>query len=121
VWDTVVADAARYYGATPLATAGALGDTTISAESIYASIVPSAQTETPIADARPNQRLLAVQRAGEQSISFSAAVTLSPTSSLYVGGAIYPGSLSVAFSGGSTGRQASSWSLHRGDRRHPHP
>jgi len=102
VRDTVVADAARYYGASPLAVAGELGDTTISAESIYASIVPSAQTETPIADARPNQRLLAVQRAGEQSISFTASVTLSPTSSLYVGGAIYPGSLSVAFSGGVT-------------------
>lgn len=100
--DTVVADAARYYGAAPLTSAAALGDLSVRVASVYASLVPSAQTETPIADSRPNQRLLAVQQAGESAISFTVTATLSPTSSLYVGGAIYPGTLSIAIAGGAT-------------------
>lgn len=102
VRDTFSADAARYYSASPLTTAAALGDVSVQAASVYASLVPSAQTETPIADARPNQRLLAVQRAGESAISFTVTASLSPTASLYIGGAIYPGSLSIVIAGGAT-------------------
>lgn len=46
--DTTVADAASYYGAQPLTVAADLGDTTVRAASMYASLVPSSQTERPL-------------------------------------------------------------------------
>lgn len=48
--DTTVADAASYYGAQRLATAASIGDTTVRAASMFASLVPSSQSETPIAN-----------------------------------------------------------------------
>lgn len=52
--DTVVADAATYYGAARLATSAALGDVKVKAESIYSQLVPNAQAETAITDVRPS-------------------------------------------------------------------
>lgn len=53
VRDTVVADAATYFSASPLVEAAELGDLTVRAESMFAQIVPSAETEIPL----PNQFL----------------------------------------------------------------
>ena len=99
VCDTTVADAARYYGASPLVQPAALGDLTVRAASIYTALVPSAQTETPIADARVNQRAAAPQPAGASSITITTSAPLSPTSALYLGGSFYPGSLSIVSDG----------------------
>lgn len=51
--DTVVADAAAYYGATRLAQPALLGDVKVRAEEIYSQLVPNAQTETALVDVRP--------------------------------------------------------------------
>ncbi|MBF9263609.1 hypothetical protein [Paracidovorax cattleyae] len=51
--DTTVADAAEYYGASPLATVAALGDSVIKVASIYTQLVPSSRTETTALDQRP--------------------------------------------------------------------
>lgn len=48
--DTTVADAASYYGAQRLTTAASIGDTTVRAVSMFAALVPSSQTETPLAN-----------------------------------------------------------------------
>lgn len=50
--DTVVADAATYYGVTPLDVAITTGDAVAMVESVYSQLVPSAQTETSILDQR---------------------------------------------------------------------
>jgi hypothetical protein len=51
IFQTEVADAARYWGVTKSTAEIGNGDVTINANSIYASLVPSAQAESPIADA----------------------------------------------------------------------
>ncbi|WOI47691.1 hypothetical protein [Acidovorax sp. BLS4] len=51
--DTTVADAAEYYGASPLADPSALGDSVIRVQSIYTQLVPSSRTETTALDQRP--------------------------------------------------------------------
>lgn len=51
--DTTVADAAVYYGASPLTVAGAIGDSAIKVGSIYTQLVPNSRTETSALDQRP--------------------------------------------------------------------
>jgi hypothetical protein len=58
LFDTVVADAARYYGQRADRPAS-IGDYSVIVQSIYSALVPSAQVETPIADARLNQQVSA--------------------------------------------------------------
>ena len=53
VRDTTVADAAEYYGASPLAVAAALGDQSVKVASIYTQLVPNSRTETISLDQRP--------------------------------------------------------------------
>lgn len=97
VRDTIVADAANYYGASPLALAASLGDVQVKASSIYSSLVPAAQAETPIVDAAPNQAIVgAVADAGGDAVTLSVAATFDDTHPLYVGGGILPGSLVIS-------------------------
>ena len=58
VLNTVVADAATYYGVKPLAAAVAAGVNKVKVSSVYAALVPSTQSEQPILDisAAPNQQ-----------------------------------------------------------------
>jgi hypothetical protein len=94
VYDTVRADAARYFGVVPLIQPAGVGDFSIDAAGIYTQLVPSAQIETPIADARPNRQSGAAVAAGDVIVqSLSHAFTT--TSSLYVGVAILPGTLTL--------------------------
>lgn len=97
--DTIVADAARYYGASPLVQPASMGDPSARVASIHTALVPSAQTETPIADARINQRTASPQPAAAAHITLTTSALLSPTSSLYLGGSFYPGSLSIVSDG----------------------
>ena len=53
VRDTTVADAAEYYGASPLTVAAALGDQSVKVASIYTQLVPNSRTETVALDQRP--------------------------------------------------------------------
>ena len=92
--DTVVADAGTYAGVTPLAQSASLGAFTVATESIYTQLVPSAQTETPIADIRTNGLSSALVATGGP-VTQSLYVVLSTTVSLHVGGPILPGTLST--------------------------
>ncbi len=98
VFESVVADAARYYSAVPLAAAADMGDFVVHASGIHTKIVPSAQIETPIADARTNQISAALLPAGGV-ITQSLSLAFTTTQSLYVGGCILPGSLTVVRAG----------------------
>lgn len=96
VRDTLTADATRYYGAAPLAAAGSVGDISVKASDVYASLVPYAQSETPIVDAKPNQAIDGARAAaGDGAITFDTAAAFDSTHSLYVGGGILPGSLNI--------------------------
>lgn len=64
VRDTTVADAATFYGASPLVSLAALGDTVLKVSSVYSQLVPSARTETVALDQRPaSQRAIVLAEA----------------------------------------------------------
>lgn len=95
---TVWGNAARYYGIQPLQIAGALGDYTVRVPSIYARVVPSAEAETPIADAKPSQQKeMLVQSGGD--VSYTVTAAWDTATALYIGGGITPGSLQITRAG----------------------
>lgn len=95
VYDTLVADAARYYGITPLASPAPFGAVTVQAQSIFTRLVPSSRAETPIADARMNQQVGALVAAADQPVVQTITMAFTTTQQMFVGGGILPGSLSV--------------------------
>jgi hypothetical protein len=95
VYKTLVADAAKYYSIQPLQLAADLGDFTVKAASIFTQLVPSAQAEVAISDAKPNAESSVAIQAADGSVSFSTSVAFTTTDKLYVGQSVYNGSLTV--------------------------
>lgn len=98
VMESVVADASQYFGIRALATPASVGDMSIKADTVYSPLLPSAQVETPIPDARTNGLSQAVAAAGGPVVQTITAV-FSDTQALFVGGGIAPGTLSVSRDG----------------------
>ncbi|MDE1714948.1 hypothetical protein PWG14_20885 (plasmid) [Chromobacterium amazonense] len=94
ILQTVVADAAKYYGAAKLVRPAKLGDLRIRVESIFSQLVPSARAETPIVDVNAAGDSIALVKSG-QALRFDYGAMLSPTIPLYVGGSILPGTLQI--------------------------
>lgn len=95
---TINANAAKYYGVQPLQVAAALGSFSVKAASAFTQLVPSAQIEVPIADARTNQVSVAVLAAGG-TVTLASGSVFNVTQSLFIGGAVLPGSLILRRSG----------------------
>lgn len=94
VSDVVVTDAAKYAGTAELDDVAAIGDFGVKAKSIFTQLVPSAQVETPIVDARTNQTRVGVLSSGRM-VSRTITAYAGPNKPFYVGGAIVPGSFSM--------------------------
>lgn len=92
--ETLVADAGSYYGVSALSQVAHIGDFSIEADSIYTQLVPSAQTETPLADVGLTQSTTGYSPTGNVT---TMALTQGFTTSqaMYIGGGILPGSLSL--------------------------
>lgn len=99
VYETLVADAARYYGVVPLTEPVAIGDFTVQASGIYTQLVPSTRIEVPIADARMNQQSGALVAAAIGPFTRSLTLAWVAGSAMFVGGGILPGSFSVSRGG----------------------
>jgi hypothetical protein len=101
IYTTEVADAARYWGVTTSTAEIGNGDVTINADSIYASLVPSAQAESPIADAPFFQRPTDVRAASDTNANDSFSLTY-VTSQNVIGYTMRPcvrGSVTVSIDG----------------------
>lgn len=98
VYGTIVADAARYYGVVPLEQPAEIGDFTIKAETIFTQLVPSTRFEVPIADSRMNRQSATLVKAGD-IYNRTISMTFTTSQSMFVGGGILPGSLSVTRGG----------------------
>lgn len=98
ITDVIVADAARYYGVAPLEEDGAISDFSVKATTIFTQLVPSAQIETPIGDARTNQLLSGVTGSGA-SITVNYTLAFTTSQNLFIGGGIKPSTLSLANGG----------------------
>lgn len=92
--ETVVADAGSYVGVVPLVAAAQVGDFSVQASSIYTQLVPSAQTETPLADIRTNGMSAALVATGEP-IARALTLRFSADQPMHVGAPIYPGTLRI--------------------------
>lgn len=98
MFDTVVADASQYYGIRPLDTAVATGSFSVKADTAYSPLLPSAQIETPIVDARSNGLANALVAAGVPFTQTTVAA-FNTTTRLFVGGSILPSSLTIVGGG----------------------
>jgi hypothetical protein len=99
VSETVVADAARYYGVVPLTGPVAIGDFTVQASNIYTQLVPSTRIEVPIGDARMNQQAGALVPAAAGPFTRLLPRSWVAGSAMFVGGGILPGSFSASLGG----------------------
>ncbi|MEJ6655604.1 MAG: hypothetical protein QNL70_06335 [Pseudomonas sp.] len=104
VLSTQVADAARYFGISPLAEAITAGDMTIDVQSVYAQLVPSATRESALTNqpggarsgfmvaSSPNSRALSLtfaQVVSGHSRAFCTTGALPQSVSLSIGGGVY--------------------------------
>src|SRR5699024_5839210 len=89
---TTVAAISRYYATTPVTANVTLGDTTVQASSVFTPIVPSAQTETPIVDARALPDRTRVIPAGEP-MPYTYNTAFDDT--VFLGRPITPGTLTL--------------------------
>ena len=76
VKDTVVADAATYYGVVPLAAPVVLGGLSARVSSIYTQLVPSARAEIPVADARAGMVMPNITAVTTTPVTISTALSL---------------------------------------------
>ena len=99
-YNTMVADAARYYGVKKVVEDVTAGSFTIKAESIFNHLVPSAQAESPVIDITAGGSVSGTKKSGD-SISFSTSLSVTPGTSIHCGTGVVRGSL-VITSGAST-------------------
>ena len=62
---SVVADAAKYYGAMRLTQAATTGDINVNVDSIFTHLVPSAQSEAPLTDLKPGEAGPVIESGGK--------------------------------------------------------
>lgn len=98
VRDTNASAAARYYGARPLVEGALTAERTLWVDTLYNPLVPSTQTETPLVDLDGAGAATPLTVCGG-SLTLTTSVTLSPSSRVYLGVGISPGSLTVVTGG----------------------
>ena len=96
--DTTVADAGSYAGVVPLTTDADIGNLSVQVSGVFTQLVPSAQTEIPMTDMKPNGEMLMLTASGG-AYAFGTAVAFDSLHSISVGQNILPGSLTIAVGG----------------------
>ncbi len=98
LFDSIVADAAQYFGIANLSQAGAIGDVNIKVDSIYTNLLPSSQVETPLVDLEiGNASAPLVVCSGVLGFTIAGAV-VAVGGSLFLGQGFAPGSLTLTSS-----------------------
>jgi len=98
--DTIVADTGLYYSSTALASNANVGEFTVNAKSIFAQLIPSAQTETPIIDVNAAGESVVLVAGNEGTITASYPnMVIGVSQNLYIGSAVIPSSMSFTLQG----------------------
>ena len=100
IYKTVVANAARYYSARPLALAAAINDLSVKVDSVYSQVVPASQAERALVDIVAAGITAPIIDASQATTSFITGITFAANTYLHLGSPCLPGTLSV--SGGAT-------------------
>lgn len=110
VLTTQVADAARYYGISPLAAAIAQGDLSLRVQSVYSQLVPSTQKEVPLIDQLGgyNRRQMIASGAG-RSPALTFAQVAAGQSRSFLGTGALPGSITLSIGGGVYADDSKGW------------
>lgn len=101
IMTTQVADASRYYSTAQLTEAAQVGDLTLNVDSIFAPLVPSAQTEILIVDEQAATSAAPLAAASTTSLSVTASnpsIDADGFAVYYAGGGVLPGSLQLVTS-----------------------
>ena len=94
------AEAVPLYGVRPLAESAALGDFSVTVDSLYSPLIPTAFAETALPDVTPGADSAVLVAANAATVSFATtAQCIKPDASLFLGTACTPGTLSIAVSG----------------------
>lgn len=97
--DTLVADTGTYYSSTGLTVDANVGEYTVNAESIYAQLIPSAQTESQIVDVNAAGESVVLVPGNDGTINANFAVTVGTSQNLYIGLSVMPSSVSFTLFG----------------------
>ncbi len=97
--DTRVANAATYYGAVKLTNAAIINDASIQAGSIFAQLVPSAQSETPLVDLTAASLSSLYVPGSNGNVVTTVNAPVGPNTKLFIGNSVVPGSLSLTVGG----------------------
>lgn len=98
--ETIVADTGKYYASSNLASDGKVGEFTVNARSIFAQLVPSAQTETPILDVNAAGESVVLVAGNDGAITAHYPnITVDVSQNLYIGSAVIPSSVSFTLQG----------------------
>jgi len=92
---TVVADSSTYYGVARLAEAVTAGQMRLKVNSIYQSIVPSAQSSTPVTDFGIGTSISSMLGLGT-NVSRSVSYSFSSNGQVSIGDSVKPGSLTLS-------------------------
>ncbi|MDN6872948.1 hypothetical protein QO209_10870 [Pseudomonas citronellolis] len=99
---TQVADAAHYYGISPLAEAVAQGALSLRVKSVYAQLVPSSTRENALIDQLGGyQRRIVLATGPARSIALTFALVSGGQSRSFLGTGCAPGTLSLVVNGGT--------------------
>lgn len=98
--DTIVADTGLYYSSTALASDAKVDEFTVNAKSIFAQLIPSAQTETPIIDVNAAGESVVLVAGNEGTITANYPnMVIGASQNLYIGSAVIPSSISFTMQG----------------------
>lgn len=97
IYTTQQSSSAKYFGSTVLATAITAGATSIRVADVFAPIIPTASSETPVIDQRPGGYISHIVGSSTSTLTLNVTYTNGGTSILPT--AIVPGSISVTISG----------------------
>lgn len=97
----LVADAARYYGVAKLANPITTGDLSALVDTIFAQLVPSAQTEIPIVDTSAAGSATALVPSGGGALAIATSAAFAANAVIYLGNPFLPGTLSISTTAGT--------------------
>lgn len=104
--ESLVADTGEYCASVKLASDAQVGEFTVNASSMFAQLIPSAQTETPIIDVNAaGESIILVPGNNGLITAQYQNITVDVSQNLYIGSAVIPSSVSFTLQGQSISDQ----------------
>lgn len=98
LFNTVVANAAKYYSARPLKTVTAVGDLMVKVDSVYSQVIPSSQAEVALLDLNAGGYTTPLVVSGVP-LTFTSNFYVNANKSLHLGNPCMPGTFSMTLQG----------------------